>query len=61
MYGDLIKEAETEEKCPNQLSRLVGDEVWVFCTLEGRLCTLEYNGMPCEEWENIKREWANEN
>ena len=44
---------ETEERCPEQSCKSVGDESYEWCTLVDKPCLLR-SGMVCDEWEEIK-------
>jgi len=46
-------------KCPHLITKLICDECWDRCELQGRICTKEYTGQPCEEYEYWLKEENN--
>jgi len=53
------------QECPHIRRKSAGDESWDFCEIterpSGRIkpCLL-MSGDKCDEWEEIQREWENE-
>ena len=51
---------EALEPCPNLRRKLAGDEIYYFCDLNDRPCLIEYGTDRCEEYEDILKEWDEE-
>ena len=46
---------KTEERCPYIIRKQAGDESFDICELNTKSCLL-VSGLPCDTWEEIKKE-----
>jgi len=51
---------EPENRCPHIIRKQAGDESYDICELNTKPCLIEHGLYVCEIWEEIKREWAEE-
>ena len=58
-YQEAVKQQKLN-KCPYLRKIPNGDEIYCHCDYIDHACQVEYQNEPCEEWEDIQKEWLAE-